>query len=152
MYGSGVPVSSCSLLIRGNLRRSQAENPLNPLSRFPRPPLIETYCAIRENWKLVWRYLVTHQRLHSKEYYYECRSKSYRSSYAKAAQFIYLNRACWNGLYRVNLAGVFNVPIGTKDTIVFETDNFGTISTALKTAILAHRIHDGSGNGVTEVA
>jgi hypothetical protein len=39
VYGSGVPVSSCSLLIRGNLRRSQAENPLNPLSRFPRPPL-----------------------------------------------------------------------------------------------------------------
>jgi hypothetical protein len=31
-------VSTCLLLIRGNPRRAQAENPLNPLCRFPRPP------------------------------------------------------------------------------------------------------------------
>src|SRR5258708_39421897 len=37
--GSGVSVSSCSLLIRGDLHRSQAENPLIPPSRFYRPPL-----------------------------------------------------------------------------------------------------------------
>jgi hypothetical protein len=36
-----VPVSSWSLLIRGNLRRLQAENPLIPLSRFPGPALFE---------------------------------------------------------------------------------------------------------------
>src|SRR6266851_5655173 len=41
--GSVVPVSSWSLLIRGNLRRPQAENPLIPLSRFPGPALTSCF-------------------------------------------------------------------------------------------------------------
>jgi DNA adenine methylase len=98
--------------------------------------LINTYRAIRDDWRLVWRYLCQHQQLHSKKYYYECRSKEFRSPHTRAAQFIYLNRACWNGLYRVNLRGEFNVPIGTKDTIIFPDDDFAAIAGALKSASL----------------
>ncbi len=98
--------------------------------------LVETYLAIREDWRSVWRYLLDHQERHSKDHYYACRAKIFQCQYAKAAQFIYLNRACWNGLYRVNLAGVFNVPIGTKDTIVFDTDDFAAISEALRSVQL----------------
>ena len=96
--------------------------------------LIETYKAIREDWRLVWHYLLHHQKFHSKEYYYNCRNKIFHSPFLKAAQFVYLNRACWNGLYRVNLQGVFNVPIGTKDTIIFDNDDFESISECLGAA------------------
>jgi DNA adenine methylase len=98
--------------------------------------LIDTYRAISDNWRLVWRYLLRHQRRHSKPYYYACRSSRARSLHSKAARFIYLNRACWNGLYRVNLNGDFNVPIGTKDTIVFNTDDFPSIAATLESSIL----------------
>jgi len=54
------------------------------------------------------------------------------SSLQKAARFIYLNRTCWNGLYRVNKKGEFNVPIGTKSKVIMESDNFQEISRMLK--------------------
>ncbi|MEO0884098.1 MAG: DNA adenine methylase, partial [Pseudomonadota bacterium] len=48
----------------------------------------------------------------------------------------YLNRTCWNGLYRENKKGRFNVPIGTRQTVIFDTDNFEKWSTALAAAEL----------------
>lgn len=98
--------------------------------------LIETYSAIRDDWALVERYLHDHHRKHSKEYYYEVRSKRPRSPASRAARFIYLNRTCWNGLYRVNLSGEFNVPIGTKINAVLETDDFEYISQLLSSVEL----------------
>jgi DNA adenine methylase len=112
--------------------------PLNAILSDSNQKLVETYLAIRTNWKLVWRYLLVHQAKHSRAYYYSCRSKTLSSPFSRAAQFIYLNRACWNGLYRVNLEGAFNVPIGTKDTIIFDTDDFESISEALQSATLRH--------------
>lgn len=100
--------------------------------------LINTYVAIRENWSLVYRYLREHHRRHSKEYYYEIRSSKPRSIYTKAAKFIYLNRTCWNGLYRVNLKGEFNVPIGTKSSVIFPDDSFEDIALLLQNADLFH--------------
>lgn len=94
--------------------------------------LIETYQAIQSNWRLVVRYLKEHRRKHSREYYYELRGKEFRSTYNKAAQFIYLNRTCWNGLYRVNRLGKFNVPVGNRDSVFLSTDDFESISRRLK--------------------
>ena len=53
---------------------------------------------------------------------------------------LYLNRTCWNGLYRVNRRGDFNVPKGSKDTVVMAEDDFNAISLALQSAELA--VHD----------
>ena len=94
--------------------------------------LIETYSAVRDDYKRVERELRKHHRNHSNSYYYEMRSKRLKKSATRAAQFIYLNRTCWNGLYRVNLNGVFNVPIGTKTNVVLPTDNFQGVSKLLK--------------------
>jgi DNA adenine methylase len=55
----------------------------------------------------------------------------------KAAQFIYLNRTCFNGLYRVNQKGEFNVPYGFKKyKQLFEFDKIRRLSGQLKSAAL----------------
>lgn len=98
--------------------------------------LIEAYVAIRDNWRLVRRLLREHEQQHSRSYYYRLRSVRPRSTFARAAQLIYLNRTCWNGLYRVNLRGAFNVPIGTKSKVLLPTDDFARTSALLRTAQL----------------
>lgn len=96
--------------------------------------LVDTYNAIREDWSRVWETLKNHQCLHSKEYYYKLRAMKFTSTTERAAQFLYLNRACWNGLYRENLSGQFNVPIGTKTKIIMDDDDFEGASKLLRGA------------------
>jgi len=98
--------------------------------------LIATFSAIRNDWNGVTGLLRRYQQEHSKEFYYEMRSSQPRSGRARAAKFIYLNRTCWNGLYRVNRCGQFNVPIGTRQSVVLPTDNFAHISALLQGASL----------------
>lgn len=98
--------------------------------------LIETYSALQRDWQTVSRLLRTYQDLHSPSFYYTMRSSTPRGQSTRAARLIYLNRTCWNGLYRVNLHGHFNVPIGTKQNVVLKADNFPAISRALQTALL----------------
>lgn len=96
--------------------------------------LVDTYKAIQSDWCGVQERLERHQEAHSKDYYYLTRFFIPSDPLDKAARFIYLNRTCWNGLYRVNLSGVFNVPIGTKNTVVLDTDDFETIAHLLGSA------------------
>lgn len=98
--------------------------------------LIETYQALKDDHLLVRRYLAEHNRQHDEKYYYQIRSCEPRSKYTRAARFIYLNRTCWNALYRVNLNGQFNVPKGTKDSVLLPTDNFAEVSRKLQNARL----------------
>jgi DNA adenine methylase len=98
--------------------------------------LIATYAAIRDEPTRVIQHLRRHHRFHSKAYYYSVRDSAPRSSAGRAAKLIYLNRTCWNGLYRVNLKGEFNVPIGTKSSVLLETDDFCGIATLLRRVTL----------------
>jgi DNA adenine methylase len=94
--------------------------------------LVQTYAAIKDDWARVLKHLMTHQLKHSNEYYYKMRQQKTRNAYTSAARLIYLNRTCWNGLYRVNLKGQFNVPIGTKCRVVSEEDCYEDVAALLK--------------------
>jgi DNA adenine methylase len=99
--------------------------------------LIDTYKAIKQDYKPVVKHLTRHHLLHSKEYYYQTRDYAPRCLFRRAAKFIYLNRTCWNGLYRVNLNGIFNVPIGTKSSVLLANDNWELVSEFLQNAQLS---------------
>lgn len=106
--------------------------PTNSIIGDLNPELIATYLAIKEDWEKVLDALKEHSVRHSKDYYYKIRECDFAPSHEKAARFIYLNRTCWNGLYRVNLKGKFNVPKGTKDKVILGSDDFEAVSNILK--------------------
>ena len=98
--------------------------------------LIECYEAIKFEPKAVQRELAKLAQKDPGDSYYDIRSSKPRSRAKRAARFLYLNRTCWNGLYRVNLKGEFNVPRGTKTQILLPSDNFTATSAALANAEL----------------
>ncbi len=75
--------------------------------------LINFYRILRDEFEALVNELDTSYRF-SKDLYYEVRSIRAASlpPVERAARFYYLNRYCWNGLFRVNRQGQFNVPIG----------------------------------------
>lgn len=94
--------------------------------------LIGSYKAIRDDWQRVYVLLQAHSSLHCSEYYYQVRANIPDTAEERAARFIYLNRTCWNGLYRVNGSGKFNVPIGTQKSALLDTDDFEVLSNHFK--------------------
>ena len=92
-------------------------NPHNAFLSDKNTELIQCYRAIKNNPELVSKYLIRHLEKNSKDYYYDMRIKynSIGDSIYKSALFIYLNKACFNGIWRVNSIGNFNVPYGYKE-------------------------------------
>lgn len=86
--------------------------------------------------------LKEHQKKHSAKYYSRVRDKGHdeQDPVKVAARFIYLNKTCYNGLYRVNRAGKFNVPIGSyKNPNICDEDNLYAASEVLqKTTLRFH--------------
>jgi DNA adenine methylase len=76
--------------------------------------LMITYEVVKNDVEKLIKKLKEHKTEHNKEYYYKSRDvdPNTLNDIEKAARFIYLNRTCFNGLYRVNSKGGFNVPMG----------------------------------------
>ena len=98
--------------------------------------LIECYKVMRDDPEGLIKHLEIHQEHHNKEHYYSIRSTVPADRVERAARLIYLNRTCFNGLYRVNLMGLFNGPIGTKTAVILPTDDFIGTGEALQGAKL----------------
>ena len=99
--------------------------------------LINFYRVIKDFPEQIEAMISEHHRLHSRDHYYFVRNSKLYNDVDRAARFLYLNRTCWNGLYRVNRQGIFNVPIGTKTKVALKSDNFREASQILKKVSLS---------------
>lgn len=97
--------------------------------------LIEVYECIRDDHESVSNLLASHQN--TAEHYYKIRSEVPDNACARAARFIYLNHTSFNGIYRVNLSGKYNVPYGRRESINLPTlDALKNVSSQLQNAEL----------------
>ncbi|GAH81046.1 unnamed protein product, partial [marine sediment metagenome] len=97
--------------------------------------LINTYIQVKRNVEELIEHL---QKMHyNKKEYYNIRSINPQNDLERAARFIYLNKTCWNGLYRVNKKGNFNVPIGRyENPSICDKKRLRLARTALQNATL----------------
>ena len=99
-----------------------------------------TYRVVRNKPEEVIELLKTHESRHEdKDYYYRIRKlKDSKDAVEVAARFIYLNKTCYNGLYRVNKSGAFNVPRGTyKNPAICDVDGLRDASGVLQKAAIS---------------
>ena len=105
--------------------------------------LIDSYIGIRDDVEGVIKRLKTHRRQHSEAHFYKVRARVPRDLTQRAARIIYLNKTCFNGLYRENSKGKFNVPIGRyKNPLICEEHILPTVADALQAVDIAARDFD----------
>lgn len=112
-------------------------SPKNAVINDSNEELMNVYRCIKDEKKFeaMCRELNRHEMMHSEDYYYQIRNldrdkKKFKRivDYKRAARTIYLNKACFNGLYRVNSKNEFNVPFGKKNKVnTYEGQNLGII-------------------------
>lgn len=98
--------------------------------------LINLYTVMKNHPIALAELMKKHESAHCKDYYYRTRSLTTGNQVERAARFLYLNRTCYNGMYRVNQKGEFNVPIGTKTKCANDVDCFEEYSALLQNASL----------------
>ena len=107
------------------------------------PELINAYCCVRDQVEDLILLLAEHQARHCKDYYYQIRKQNIGTPTELAARLIYLNKTCFNGLYRENSKGDFNVPIGKyKNPTICNPDGLRLVSQALQSARIEVRPFD----------
>ena len=101
--------------------------------------LMLAYKVVKNEVEELIEILQMHHLRHHRdsEYYYKVRQKNPRKRTHKAARLIYLNKTGFNGLYRVNSSGKFNVPKGSYvNPTICDESNLRAVSNKLKTTIL----------------
>lgn len=112
--------------------------------------LVDTYISIRDDWQGVLRILDT--LANTKEDFLQIRGLNPRSiadPLRRAAHFIYLNKTCFRGLFRVNRAGQFNVPYGAYQRRYYDPENIRRISDSLQMVEIRQGDFEAGLEGVT---
>ena len=110
--------------------------------------LITTYKVIKKSDKGITSILENHRKSHKrygKKHYEKVRKNFWKSNcdVENAASLIYLNKTCYNGLYRENRSGGFNVPMGSyKNPNICDKENIEAVSYALSGVYLRHKRFD----------
>ena len=113
------------------------------------PDLIDTYIAIRDNTDELIRELKKLSNDLSRRAFEEVRAQRLTSPVKRAARFIYLNKTCFNGLWRVNSKGEFNVPWGQiKNPVICDERNLLSVSERLKKSTITHTTFSSAINSV----
>lgn len=116
--------------------------PINAVLSDMNAELVATYNIIKTDLPKLISKLKIHQKNNSKEYFLKIRAQNLNklSDVSIAARFIYLNRTCFNGLYRVNQKGGFNVPYGKyENPLIVDKENLEKIAKALKNVKVLHQ-------------
>lgn len=108
--------------------------------------LVLAYTTIRDRIDALIISLKNHEKNYQKNsesYYYSIRENNPRSEIEKTSRLIFLNRTCFNGLYRVNSKGKFNVPLGkySNPNIVNE-ENIRAVSHILQSSRISIKCRD----------
>jgi len=101
--------------------------------------LVNTYIIVRDKVEELIDNLKRYKN--EEKYYYEVRKQDPIELFPvqRAARLIYLNKTCFNGLYRVNRHGQFNVPFGhRKNPNIYDADNLRAASKALLDVEILH--------------
>lgn len=110
---------------------------LNPKKSFLsdlNSELIETYSTLKEKPEDIIDCLSHY--INSEQFYYSIRSQVPKNRIEKAARFIYLNQTSFNGIFRVNLKGEYNVPYGFRTKDFLETEKLRLVSKRLQNSEL----------------
>ena len=102
--------------------------------------LVTTYNVIKDDVEGLIKLLKKHT--HNKDYFLEVRAQKIEmlSPLQIASRFIYLNRAGFNGMYRVNSRGEFNVPFGdSKNPNICDEENLRKVSRVLSNVEIKHQ-------------
>ncbi|GIL15086.1 MAG: site-specific DNA-methyltransferase (adenine-specific) [Chloroflexota bacterium] len=114
--------------------------PNNAILSDLNPDLIDTYLVVRDHVEELIQALICYKSKSNESNYYAIRDgidPKELPLVERAARFIYLNKNCFNGLYRVNRRGKFNVPFGYyKSPSIFKAENLRNSSIALHNALL----------------
>jgi DNA adenine methylase len=98
--------------------------------------LIDAYKSLQTDPEGIIKVLKSYKK--NAEFYYKIREQEFQDPIKRAARFIFLNQTSYNGIYRVNLQGKYNVPFAQRSKNFLDADNLKMVSKSLQNATLYH--------------
>lgn len=98
--------------------------------------LVNLWRVVKEEPKAFYQHIRPYLQRKGEDEYYAVRGESPIHYLERAARFFYLNQTAWNGLWRENKFGVFNVPYGARDFKGIDPDNLATLSMVLQDVVV----------------